>query len=145
MRRNQWVATLFAILLFGCGAVCGALVERYFNAPGVSAKNAEDFRHHYVSEMKSRLRLTADQTNKLEVILDETKAKYKAVRDQSRPAMLQIKEEQIRRVKSILTADQVPAYDRLIAEREQRFREQEERERHAEVTNERAHRALAAP
>ncbi len=145
MRRNQWVATLFAILLFGCGGVCGALVERYFNATSVSAKNAEDFRHHYVSEMKSKLRLTADQTNKLEVILDETKAKYKAVREQSRPAMLQIKDEQIRRVKSILTPDQVPAYDRLIAEREQRFREQEERERHADMNSERAHRALAAP
>ncbi|HEX3684545.1 MAG TPA: hypothetical protein VHU83_18560 [Bryobacteraceae bacterium] len=129
MRRNQWTAALLAVLLFGCGILVGALGERFYAASSVSAKTAEDFRHHYISEMESRLKLTPAQVSQLETILDDTKAKYKAIRDASHPAMLKIKNEQIARVKSILTPQQVPAYEQLVTEREQRARQQEERER----------------
>jgi hypothetical protein len=141
MKRNKWGAILFAVLLFGCGAICGALAQRYFSAAVVNAKTSEDFRHNYVSEMKSKLNLTQDQVNKLEVILDETKAQYKAVRDQTHPALLKIKEEQIARVKSILTPQQASIYERLVTDREKRFKEQEERERAEDLKREAAHRA----
>jgi hypothetical protein len=98
----------------------------------VSAKNAEDFRHHYIEEMQSRLHLSPTQLSELETILDDTKAKYKAVRDAYHPQIMKIRNEQIARVKSILTPQQIPAYDQLVAEREQRAREQEERERREE-------------
>lgn len=129
MKRNQWTAALLAVLLFGCGIVAGALGQRYYTAAAVSSKTAEDYRHHYVSEMQSRLKLTPAQTSQLETILDDTKAKYKAIRDTYHPAMLKIKNEQIARVKSILTPQQIPVYEQWIAEREQRFRQQEERGR----------------
>lgn len=132
MKRNQWSAALLAVLLFGCGIVAGALGHRYYAATTVSAKSAEDFRHHYVSEMQSRLKLTPAQTSQLETILDDTKAQYKAVRDAFHPAMLKIKNEQIARVKSILTPQQIPIYEQLVAEREQRARQQEERDRDEE-------------
>ena len=96
------------------------------------AKNAEDFRQRYVNEMQSRLKLTPAQMSRLEAILDDTKAKVKAVRDSYHPAMLKIKEEQISRVKSILTPQQIPAYEQLVADRERRAREQEERDRQEE-------------
>ncbi|HTU47085.1 MAG TPA: hypothetical protein VMF91_18635 [Bryobacteraceae bacterium] len=132
MKRNQWTAALLAILLFGCGALVGALGHRYYASTTVSAKTAEDFRHHYISEMESRLKLSPTQVSQLETILDDTKAEYKTIRDAYRPAMLKIKNEQIARVKSILTPQQVPAYEQLVAEREQRARQQEEREREDE-------------
>lgn len=141
MKRNQWTAILFAILLFGSGVLSGVLGQRYFSTRIVSAKTAEDYRQHYVTEMKSQLHLTPKQVSQLEVILDDTKAKYKAVRDQSRPAMLKVKEEQVSRVKSILAPEQVPAYEQLVAERERRFKEQEERDRREEMKREAAHRA----
>ena len=47
------------------------------------------------------------------------------MRDSYQPQMLKIKQEHIERVKSILTAEQIPAYEKLVAEREQRAREQE--------------------
>jgi len=143
MTHNRWTAVFFAVLLFGCGVVCGVLGQRYLSAAVVNARTAEDFRHRYVSEMKSKLKLTQDQINRLEVILDETRAQYKAVRDESRPAMLKIKEEQIRRVESILTPEQVPAYQKLVAERERKYREQEERDRQTDLKQEAAHRAHA--
>jgi hypothetical protein len=129
MKRNQWTAAVMAVLLFCCGAAVGALGHRYYTATEVNAKGAEDFRHRYVSEMHSKLNLTPSQVTQLETILDETKAKFKAVKDSYRPAMLEIKREQVSRVKSILTPQQIPIYDRLVAEREQRMKEQEERER----------------
>ncbi len=141
MKRNQRTAILFAILLFVCGVAVGVLAQRYFSATVVSAKSAEDFRHQYISEMRDKLHLTASQTSKLEVILDETKARAKALRDQYHPQMVQIKDEQEARVKSILTPAQVPVYDRLVAERERRYKEQQDRERQEELKREAAHRA----
>jgi Spy/CpxP family protein refolding chaperone len=129
MKRHQWTAAVAAVLLFCCGAAVGALAHRYYASTIVSAKTAEDFRHHYVSEMRSKLSLTPSQVTQLETILDETKRKFKAVRDSYHPAMLKIKEEQISRVKSILTPQQIPMYEQLVAEREQRMKTQEERER----------------
>ena len=143
MKRNRWPAILFAVLLFCCGAAAGALAHRYFAISTVNAKSSEDFRQHYMSEMKSKLNLTPDQVSQLERILDETKEKYRAVREQYRPAMLKVKNEQTSRVKSILTAAQIPAYEQLVAEREQRFREQEERDRRADTKSAAAHRAEA--
>jgi hypothetical protein len=141
MKRNQWSAALFAVLLFGCGAAVGALGHRYYAATVVNAKTAEDFRHHYVTDMQSRLKLSAPQVSQLETILDDTKARYKAVRDTYHPAMLKIKNEQIARVKAILTPGQVPAYEQMVAEHEQRAREQEEHDRQDELRRKAERRA----
>jgi hypothetical protein len=46
--------------------------------------------------------------------------------------MLKIKQEQISRVKSILTPQQIPIYEKLVAEREQRMKTEEERDRRNE-------------
>jgi hypothetical protein len=129
MKRNQLAAGAFAVLLFCSGAAVGALGHRYYSATVVSAKTADDFRQHYVAEMQSTLKLSSAQVGQLQMILDETKAKYKAVRDSYHPEMVSIRNEQIERVKSILTPTQVPMYERLVADREQRAKEQEERDR----------------
>ncbi|MBV8863973.1 MAG: hypothetical protein JO210_01075, partial [Acidobacteriaceae bacterium] len=57
MKRNQWTAILFAVLLFGSGLLAGILGQRYFSTRIVNAKTAEDYRQHYVTEMKSQLGL----------------------------------------------------------------------------------------
>jgi Spy/CpxP family protein refolding chaperone len=129
MRRNQLTAAGFAALLFCCGAAVGALGQRYYATTTVSAQTPESARHRYISEMQDRLKLTPGQSTELETILRETKAKTRAVRDSYQPQMLKIKQEHIERVKSILTAEQIPAYEKLVAEREQRARDQEERDR----------------
>jgi Spy/CpxP family protein refolding chaperone len=129
MKRNQLAAAAFAALLFGCGAAVGALGHRYYAATTVSAGTPDAARHRYISEMQERLKLTPAQLTQLEAILHDTKAKTRAVRDSYQPQMLKIKQEHIERVKSILTAEQIPAYEKLVAEREQRAREQEEHDR----------------
>jgi hypothetical protein len=143
MKRSQQTALIFAVLLFACGAAIGALGHRYYASSTVMAKSAEDYRHRYVSEMEGKLNLTPKQVAQLHVILDETKAKARAVREQYRPAVASVKEEQVRRVKSILKPEQVPAYDRLVAERERHFREAEERDRQHDAKQAALHRQQA--
>jgi len=132
MKRNQWAPILLAALLFCCGAAVGALADHFYAVRVVSAKTAEDFRQRYISETRTRCRLTPAQVTQLEVIMDDTKAKVKAVRDAYHPALLKIHNEQVARVKSILSPDQIPAYEHLVAERERRVKDQEERDRREE-------------
>lgn len=130
MKRNQWYAIALAALLFVCGAAVGALANHLYEARSVVAKNAESDRQHYISEMQTKLKLTPAQVNELQAIMDDTKAKVKAVRDSYHPQMLQIKAEHMAKVKAILTPAQVPAYEQLVADRERRAaKEQEERDR----------------
>ncbi|HEX4229834.1 MAG TPA: hypothetical protein VHZ07_14265 [Bryobacteraceae bacterium] len=137
-KGNQGIAWLLAVLLFCSGAAVGALAHRYFFAANVV--NASDvMRKRYVDEMQGRLSLSPTQVNQLQVILDDTKAKYKAVRDAYRPAMLEVKGQQVRRVKSILTARQVPIYEQLLADREKQSQEQEDREKKREQQEVAAH------
>jgi Spy/CpxP family protein refolding chaperone len=144
MNRSQSTALIFALLLFACGVAIGALGHRYYTSSMVMAKSAEDFRQHYVSEMQSKLKLTPKQVAQLQVILDETKAKARSVREQYRPAIVSVKEEQVRRVKSILNSDQAAAYDHLVAEHERHFREAEQRDRHQDEKESALHRQQAA-
>jgi hypothetical protein len=130
-RNSQGIAWLLAVLLFSSGALVGALTHRYVVSNSVV--NASDvMRKRYVDEMQTRLSLTPAQVNQLQAILDDTKAKYKAVRDAYRPAMLEVKGQQIQRVKSILTTRQVPIYEQLLADREKRSQEEEERDKKRE-------------
>jgi hypothetical protein len=144
MKRSQSTALIFAVLLFACGVAVGALGHRYYASSTVMAKSAEDYRQRYVSEMQGKLKLTPKQVTQLQVILDETKAKARSVREQYRPAIASVKEEQVKRVKSILNSEQVPAYDRMVAERERHFREAEERDRQQDAKQSALHRQQAA-
>lgn len=146
MRRTQSTAIVLAALLFLCGAAVGALADHYYTGTVVNAKPvAEDFRQRYISETREKVNLTPAQVSQLEQILDETKAEVKAVRDSYHPAMLKIREEQIARVKAILTPRQIPAYEQLVSERERRAKEQEEHDRREEQKRAAARRNQPAP
>lgn len=129
MNTNRTKAAFLSLLLFGLGAVVGALGHRYYAATTVAANTAQDFRQKYVSEMKKSLKLNDHQVAELQVILDDTKAKFKAMRETQHSEMVQIKDDQLAKVKSILSQQQAGQYEAMVAEREQRAKEQEERDR----------------
>jgi hypothetical protein len=141
VKGNRWAAIALGALLFVCGAIVGALAMSLHH-PALA--NAEDYRQRYVNEMQTKLKLTPTQVSQLETILDDTKAKVKAVRDSYHPQMMKIKQEQISRVKSILTARQIPGYEQLVADRERRAREQEEHDREADQRRAAARHATSA-
>jgi hypothetical protein len=132
MNSNKTKAAIFTLLLFALGVTVGALGHRYLTAPEVNAKTAEDFRHKYVMEMQTKLKLNQQQVNRLQVILDDTKVKFRALRETHHPEMEAIKDEQVAKVKSILSPEQAKRYETMVAEREQHAKEQDDNDRRDE-------------
>jgi Spy/CpxP family protein refolding chaperone len=121
VNRSKWSAALFAFLLFAGGIAVGALGDRYYNETEVKARpSAEDVRRRYLAEMQSQLKLTPEQMTKLEAIMDDTRARFRALRESHRPEVDRIRQEHVERVKAILTPQQSAIYDRFVAQHEAR-------------------------
>ena len=138
MRHSKLIASLSALLLFACGIVLGITGYRYYEHTNVIAKTSDEWRVQYMEEMRSRAKLSDRQLQMLNVILDQTKQDYRDMRERHKPEVLEIKQNQIARVKSILTAEQIPAYEKLVAEREERQKEQDDRDRQEELKRKQA-------
>jgi hypothetical protein len=128
MARPQLNAFIAAVLLFACGVAVGVSAQRYFQHASVSAANSDDWRAKYLEEMHTRVHLDSRQLGQLNLILDETGRQYRDMHERHKPELLEIKQGQIARVKAILSADQIQQYEKLLAEREQRQKEQDDRE-----------------
>jgi aromatic ring-opening dioxygenase catalytic subunit (LigB family) len=131
MNSNKAKAALFAVLLFAVGSAVGALGHRYFTA--TTANAAEVYRQKYVEEMQNKLKLNQHQIDQLQVILDETRDKFRAARESHHPEMVKIKDEQITKVKAMLSPDQSKKYEAMVAEREQKARDQDDHDRQEEA------------
>lgn len=134
MKRAQYVALGLAILIFSLGAATGVLAHRLYVANTVNA--SEDWRVRWVNEMHSRLKLTNDQVDKLNDILDDTRVKVRAVKDQYRPQILKIKADQLAEIQSILTSKQAVDYNSYLAEQERKAKDQDSRDK--QIENQRA-------
>jgi aromatic ring-opening dioxygenase catalytic subunit (LigB family) len=131
MNSNKAKAVLFAVLLFAAGSAVGALGHRYYAANVANA--AEDWRQKYIEEMQKKLKLNQHQVDQLQVILDETKQKFRAARESHHPEMVKIKDDQLTKVKALLSPDQARQYEAMVAEREQRAKEQDDHDRQDEA------------
>ena len=118
----------YFLLVFGSGAVVGALGYRTYNPPTARTINAPaqpgEWRKQYMEESKARLDLTDDQVSKLKAIMDETDARFRQAREKENQEIRQIRDEHIGRVRMLLTPEQLPKYEQLHAEREARSKEQ---------------------
>jgi uncharacterized Zn finger protein (UPF0148 family) len=83
-----------------------------------------------VTFYKGKLQLDEGQVQKLQTILDDVNAQYQATfkeeRARSRPELNRIHDEQVRRIKEVLTPEQLGEYDKVLKERE-RIREQKKK------------------
>jgi Spy/CpxP family protein refolding chaperone len=140
MTLSRWAIAGYLALVFGSGAILGALSHRMYTVSGVIAKtnpSPDEWRQKYMAEMKSRLKLRDDQILRLNILLDETRSRVKEVHERHRPEIDQIKHEQTLRVGSMLDPDQKVEFDKLVKEREERSererqqQEQQEKEKPA--------------
>jgi hypothetical protein len=124
MIRSRSTLLLSFSLVFAGGLLVGALGHRYYAIRTVQAQiapappNPDQWRKHYMEEMNSRLSLSPDQTKILESILDETRARYRVMRERFRPEMDAIRQEQIDKVNAVLSPAQRIEYEKLRKERE---------------------------
>ena len=118
----------YFLLVFLSGSVVGALAYRTYNPPtarGSVQPSPNEWRQRYVDETRSRLSLTDDQVVKLREMLDQTEARFRQARERENQEIRQIGEDHYQRVRTILTDDQLPKYEKLHEEREAKAKEQE--------------------
>jgi len=125
MRRSNLTIALYLLLVFASGALVGAFGHRLITGTPVAAKasarpSPEEFRRQYLNEMKVRLKLTPDQFQKVNLIFDQTQARFHEARDRHNQELKVIRENQVEKIHEILTAEQIPDYDKFRQEREQR-------------------------
>ena len=126
MKLSRGAIALYVGLIFACGTVLGAFSHRFYTVTTVKAKasnSSEEFRQRYMSEMKSRLTLTSEQYNKLEFIMDETRARIHEAQKKLDPEIVEIRMEQTDKIRNMLTKDQRPLYEQLRKEREERAKQ----------------------
>jgi hypothetical protein len=128
MRRSSLTTGIYLLLLFLSGVAVGAFGLRLYTLNSVNAsvnpRNPEEFRRRYVAELRARLKLTDDQANRLGPVLDETRLRYRELHEKHKPEMKVIQDDQVKKIRAILTDAQQTEYTKLLEERErQRQRE----------------------
>jgi Spy/CpxP family protein refolding chaperone len=122
-RRNLQIVFYF-LLVFVSGSLVGALGYRTYNPPAARGSNTPpspgEWRRQYMEESKVRLGLTDEQMAKLNAIMDQTDARFREQHEHENEMVNEIREDHIARVRSILSADQLPKYEALHQERVER-------------------------
>lgn len=123
MKRSSLSLVLSLLLVFASGIAVGVFGRGYYESKAVTAKSerprsSDDYRKAYVDEMSKRLTLNSAQKAKLNEILDDTRTKYRAVRERHKPEMKAIQDQQVETVNAMLTAAQRIEYAKMRAERE---------------------------
>ncbi|MCU1274399.1 MAG: hypothetical protein JWO48_1830 [Bryobacterales bacterium] len=118
MRRTTLTTALYLALLFFAGVAVGAFGLRLYTMNPVSASGPEEFRRRYVAELQSRLKLTDQQVKQLQPILDETRQRHRELREKHKPEFIAIHDEQVRKIRLMLTGAQQAEYTTLLEERE---------------------------
>ena len=124
MRRSTLAIAFYLLLIFASGMVVGAFGYRLYTGTPVSAKatkmTGEQRRQQYLGEMQDRLKLTPEQNRELNRIVDQSRLLFDDAHHRHDEEIKTIREKHTTAVRAMLTAQQLPEYEKLHAEREQR-------------------------
>lgn len=109
-------ATLYIVLIFLCGALAGtAATNVWINGWPWNASAKADAppysTQHRVDKFTRELSLTPEQAKQLNQILDETHSMYRELEEQQEAIRLKGRA----RIREILTPEQKPKYEQLLA------------------------------
>lgn len=125
--------TISMLLVFLSGIAVGGVGYRLYTVKSVTAnaprpaKNSEEFRKRYLSEVQTRLKLDNAQVQKLGSIMDSTRSLWLAEKDRDKMELKRIHESQMEQVRSILSDTQKAGYEQFHREREQKMKEMDKR------------------
>lgn len=132
MKKSRPAVALYLALVFVSGAALGVVADRYYTATQQVAENSkgkgkrrpspDEFRRGYLGFMTSRLELSEDQVKQLELILDETQTEVAQIVRDTRPEQQAVYRMQDVRIRSMLDEQQLPIYEQLLKDREERNR-----------------------
>lgn len=120
-------ATFYIVLIFLCGALAGIVgTTLWLRANAFADSNPKHSTRHTVKRFTQELNLTPAQAKQLNEILDDTHAAYH---------QLEAQEEEIRqkgraRIREMLTPEQKPKYEQILARIEARRKREQRAFRH---------------
>ena len=121
-KRPIFTTRLYLALVFLSGILVGGFGVRLYTLSPVSAsvnpRNPEEFKRRYIDEMHARLHLSDQQVKQLGPILDETRQRYREFHERYKPELKAIQNQQVGKIRSILTEAQQPEYNKMLEERE---------------------------
>ncbi|MEZ5399141.1 MAG: hypothetical protein R2729_05690 [Bryobacteraceae bacterium] len=122
MRRFNLTAAAYVLLTFGSGIAVGALGHWLYSSKVVRANTnrSDEYRKQYLNEMQSRLHLSAEQMEKFIGVLDSTRLLYRELHEKHRPEYQAIEQLQTSQIRRLLDDTQQAAFNRYLAEREER-------------------------
>ncbi len=131
MKRTNLAVALYLVLVFASGVVVGVVGYRLYDRDPSGVRfghdqqrrppiSPDEMRRRYVEEMRTRLKLNDGQLQNLNSILDDSRTKFRALREKYRPEVHAIQEEQAQKIRSILNDGQRAEYDKMREEREKR-------------------------
>src|SRR5689334_15894396 len=125
--KISFAAVLSMAAVFCSGLAIGALGHRLYTARTVTAaapkQSPDEWRKKFIAEMQTRLVLQPEQLTKLNTILDDTRDKFRAAREEGKQKMKEIHLGQVAEVNAMLDEKQKAEYGKILAEREQRMKE----------------------
>ena len=124
-------ASLYLVLIFLCGVLSGVVGTSWIQRMSVSADSSatarpQQSRKGAVVWFTEELKLNPEQATQLTRILEETRSAY----NEHELEIESIKQHGRARIREILTDEQKPKFDQLLAERAAREKEKEKREHH---------------
>jgi hypothetical protein len=134
MKLSKVTIAIYLGLVFASGIVLGIFGDRLYNASPVLSLNGkapkpnpEEFRKKMVAEYQGRLKLTDQQIQQLNIILDETRSRFHEAHQKMDPELTAIQHEQRDKIRQMLKPEQRDEYERMLQEREKRQKEHGER------------------
>jgi len=121
-KRPIFTTRLYLALVFLSGILVGGFGVRLYTLSPVSAsvnpRSPEEFKRRYIDEMHARLHLSDQQVKQLGPILGETRQRYREFHERYKPELKAIQNQQVGKIRSILTEGQQPEYSKMLEERE---------------------------
>lgn len=128
-------ARLIVVTVFVIGFAAGALSLNLYERLNPSSKNnGRGGAEVFLKKISNEVGLKSEQEDQIKKILDETREKYRAVREEMEPAMKgfeprfnAVREESRNRIRALLTPEQLPKYEEMVSKHDRMRAEEKER------------------
>lgn len=121
MRRLTLSVVIYVCLVFLSGMLVGGFaVSVYTKKTATARPTLEQRQLHYLTEMRTRLKLNDDQVGQYKSILEDTTRQLHALHDKIRPEEHAVMERHAESVRAILNEAQRAEYQKIREEREKR-------------------------
>lgn len=120
---KQWKTIVSVILIFGLGALSGAIVTYkiyWQKMENIVRDEPKAMRELMVQRLNSKLSLDASQLEQVRAIAKETHAEMKSVRRKIRPDVEEVLSRSQAKIRAVLRPDQREKYDQILLERRRR-------------------------